>query len=77
MFKPPVSTSGRDQSLEGGVLEGVVGLVVVPEPPDDLARGAAEDAGGVRVAGPAGSRAGVDVGRPGVVVAAIYLLRKM
>ena len=49
---------------------GVVGVAVVPEAPGDLALGAAEDAGGVGVAGAAGSGAGVDVGRPGVVAAA-------
>ena len=36
-FRPPVSTSRRDEALQGGVLEGVIGVVVVPEPPDDLA----------------------------------------
>src|SRR5947207_2012775 len=69
-FRPPVSSSGGDEALKGGVLVGVVGVAVVPEAPDDLAPGAAEDAGGVGVAGAAGSGAGVDVGRPGVVAAA-------
>jgi hypothetical protein len=69
-LRPPVSTVGRDESLQRGVLEGVVGVVVVPEPPDDLAPGAAEDAGGVVVAGAAGARLVVDVGGPGVVPAA-------
>ena len=49
---------------------GVVGVVVVPEAPDDLAPGAAEDACGVRVAGASGAGAVVDVGRPRVVTAA-------
>ena len=41
---------------------GVVGGVVVPQAPDDLAPGAAEDAGGVGVVGAAGSGAVIDVG---------------
>jgi hypothetical protein len=36
-----------------GVSRGVVGVVVVPEAPDDLTAGAAEDAGGVGVTGAA------------------------
>jgi hypothetical protein len=44
--------------------------VVVPEAPDDLAPGAAEDAGGVGVAGASGAGAVVDVSGPGVVVGA-------
>jgi hypothetical protein len=69
-FRPPVSTSGCDEALEGGVLVGVVGVVVVPEAPDDLAPGATEDACGVGVAGAAGAGSVVDVGGPGVVAAA-------
>ena len=45
-------------------------VVVVPQAPDHVAPGAAEDAGGVGVAGAAGSGAVVDVGGPGVVAAA-------
>jgi hypothetical protein len=44
--------------------------VVVPETPDDLAPGAAEDACGVGVDGASGVGAVVDVTRPGVVAAA-------
>ena len=64
--------SGRrgDEALSGGVAGWVVGVVVLPESPDDLAPRAAEDAGGVWVAGAAGSGAVIDVGRPGVVAAA-------
>src|ERR1019366_4115716 len=68
--RPPVSTSGRDEALQGGVLVGVVGVVVAPEAPDDLAPGAAEDARGVGMAGAAGAGAVVDVRRPGAVAAA-------
>ena len=52
------------------MLGGVVGGVVVPDAPDDAAPGAAEDADRVGVGGAAGAGAGVDVGGPGVVVAA-------
>jgi hypothetical protein len=69
-IRPPVSTSGLDEVLPGDVLLGVVGVVVVPEAPDDLAPGAAEDAGGVGVAGASGAGAVVDVRGPGVVAAA-------
>src|SRR5947209_9550365 len=69
-FRPPVSTFGCDGALQGGVLQGVVGVVVLPESRDDLAPGASEDAGGVSVAGASGSGAGVDVGGPGAVAAA-------
>jgi hypothetical protein len=65
-----VSTSGGDEALQGGVALGVVGVVVVPEAPDDLAPGAAEDACGVGVAGASGAGAVIDVGGPGVVAAA-------
>ena len=61
---------GGDEALQRGVLSGVVGVVVVPDAPDDLAPGAAEDAGGVRVAGASGTGAVIDVCRPGVVAAA-------
>ena len=44
--------------------------MVLPEAPDDLAPGAAEDAGGVGVAGASGSGAVVDVGCAWVVSAA-------
>ena len=64
-------SGGRgDQSLQRGVFGGVVGVVVVPQSPDDLAPRAAEDAGGVGVAGAAGAGVVVDVGRLGVVAAA-------
>jgi hypothetical protein len=46
------------------VLQRVVGVVVAPEAPDDLAPGAAEDARGVGVAGAAGAGALVDVSGP-------------
>jgi hypothetical protein len=42
----------------------------LPEAPDDLAPGAAEDAGGVGMAGASGASAVVDVAGPWVVVAA-------
>jgi hypothetical protein len=44
--------------------------MVVPKAPDDLAPSAAEDGGGVCVAGASSAGAVVDVGRPGVVAAA-------
>ena len=64
--------SGRRscEALSCGVAGWVVGFVVVPEPPDDLAPRAAEDAGGVSVAGASGAGAVIDVGGPGVVAAA-------
>ena len=49
---------------------GVVGGVVVPEAPDDAQPGAAEDADGVGVVVASCAGALVDVGGPGVVVAA-------
>src|ERR1700739_4912397 len=58
------------EALSGGVAGGVVGVVVLPQAPDDLTPRAAEDAGGVLVAGAAGAGAIVDVGRPRVVAAA-------
>jgi hypothetical protein len=61
---------GGGQVLLGGVPVGVVDVVVVPEAPDHHAPGSAEDPDCVLVAGAAGSGAGVDVGGPGVVVAA-------
>ena len=65
-----MSGGSGGQSLACGVLVWVVGGVVVPESPDHLAPGAAEDPDCVLVGGAAGSGAGVDVGCPGVVVAA-------
>jgi len=69
-YELPVSTPGGDQLLEGGVLGGVVGGLVLPEAPDDCAPGAAGDADRVWVGAAAGAGALVDVGGPGVVVAA-------
>ena len=66
----PVSTPGGDELLEGGVLVGVVGGLVLPESPDDAAPGAAEDADRVGVGATAAAGALVDVGGPGIVVSA-------
>ena len=64
--------SGRrgDESLQGSVLLRVVGVVVVPEAPDDLAPRAAEDACGVGMTGATGASAVIDVCGPRVVAAA-------
>jgi hypothetical protein len=70
VVRPSVSTSGCDETLQGAVLQGVVGVVVAPQAPDDLAPGAAEDACGVGMARAAGAGAVVDVSRPRVVAAA-------
>jgi hypothetical protein len=45
-----VSSVGVEEALSRGVPGGVVGVVVVPEAPDDLAPRASEDPGGVGVA---------------------------
>src|SRR5690349_812647 len=59
-----------DHASPGGVAVGVVGVVVLPQAPDDLAPRAAEDPGGVSVAGASLARAVIDVGRPRVTAAA-------
>ena len=65
-----VSGRGGDEALPRGVAVGVVGVVVLPEAPDDLAPRATEDARGVLVTGASRAGAVIDVGRPGVVTAA-------
>ena len=49
-----------------GVSRGVVGVVVAPQAPDDLAPGAAEDTCGVGVTSASRAGAVVDVSRPRV-----------
>jgi hypothetical protein len=61
------SGCGGDHALHRGVLLRVAGVVVLPETPDHLARRAAEDPAGVRVAGAAGACAVIDVRCPRVV----------
>ena len=57
---------GRQEALEGAVLDGVVGNAVLPAVPDDVEPGSGEDADGVGVVVSAGSGAVVEVGGPGV-----------
>src|SRR5665648_418818 len=57
--------------LEGAVLGGVVGGVVLPAVPDDEQPGSGEDAHGVGVVVPAGAGALVEVGGPGVGVSGV------
>lgn len=65
-----MSGRGGDQALSGGVALELVGVVVVPDPPDDLAPGATEDPECVLMAGAASACAVVDVSSPGVVASA-------
>src|SRR5215207_4465930 len=74
-MRSPVSTrvvfGGVEDALEGVVLGGVVGGVVLPAVPDDEQPGAGEDADGVGVVVASGSGAVVEVGGPGVGVAGV------
>lgn len=70
MSSPVSSRSGQD-GLEGAVLGGVVGDVVLPAAPDDVEPGAGEDADGVGVVVSSGSGSGVEVGGPGVGVVGV------
>jgi hypothetical protein len=71
----PVSSRLRlilvEDALEGAVAVGVVGGVGGPAGPDDVDPGAGEDADGVGVVVPAVAGALVEVGGPGVGLAAV------
>src|SRR5215211_2456631 len=60
-----------EEVLQGSVFVGVVGGVVLPAVPDDEEPGAGEDADRVRVVVAAGAGALLEVGGPGVGVAAV------
>src|ERR1700730_5516498 len=66
----PVSTPCGDKALQAGVARWVVAGVIAPEAPDHAGPGASEDTDGVWVAAAALSCADVDIGGPGIVVAA-------
>jgi hypothetical protein len=65
-FKLPSWSAVVDDGAVGAVAGGVVGLVVLPAPPDHVEPGAGEDPDGVRVAVPAGPGPVIDVRGPGV-----------
>src|SRR3954452_10020764 len=75
----PVSTPGSgglrfvvvEEVLEGAVVGGVVGDVVLPAAPDDVCPGAGEDAHGVGVVAAAGDGFVVEVRGPGVGAAGV------
>jgi integrase len=60
-----------EQRLECSVVGGVVGLVILPAPPDHIDPGAGQDPHGVRVAVTARPGLVVEIRGPGVVVAGI------
>src|SRR5680860_1101955 len=72
---PSESTSSRlrrlIEPLDGAVVGGVVGLVVLPAAVDDASPGSGEDADGVGVVLAACSCSVVDVGGPGAGVSAV------
>ena len=68
---PAVVCWSVEEALEGVVLGGVVGGVVLPAVPDDEQPGAGEDADGVGVVVAAGAGLVVEVGGPGVGVAGV------
>ena len=65
-----MSTPVREEAVEAAVSVGVVGGLVLPDAQDEAQPGAAADADRVRVVVSSGACALVDVGSPGVVVAA-------
>src|SRR5215216_3230993 len=69
-MRRPVSTLGRELALERPVAGRVVGLPVLPHPPEDAAPGASDGANCALVVVASGASAGVEVAGPGVVVTA-------
>src|SRR5450755_2191253 len=71
----PVSSCGQlilsEEPLEGPVLGGIVGGVVLPAVPDHVQPGAGEDAGGVGVVLAAGDGLVVELSGPGAGVAGV------
>src|SRR6266516_4073856 len=71
----PVSSRGLlvsvEERLEGAVLGGVVGGVVLPAAPDDVRPGAGEDADSVGVVVAPGAGSPVEISGPGVGVAGV------